>query len=106
MYYVYCLVFLADYHRRYTGFTEDIRQRLRDHNDGCNSATAPFKPWKLKGYIAFDEKFAALAFERYLKTGSGHAFAKKGFGRLSLPAAAGEMPRRRAPERVPSISPL
>ena len=42
-----------------------------------NPSTAPYRPWKLKGYIAFDTKEQALAFERYLKSGSGHAFRKR-----------------------------
>ena len=63
--------------RRYVGFTEDLRQRVIDHNRGCNPSTTSFKPWKLRGYLAFDVKAHALEFERYLKTGSGHAFRKK-----------------------------
>ena len=77
MYYVYCLTPVAKSAARYIGFTEDLKQRIRDHNDGCNPSTAPLKPWRLKGYVAFDDKYMALAFERYLKSGSGHAFAKK-----------------------------
>jgi hypothetical protein len=30
-------------------------------------------------YIAFEDETKALAFERYLKSGSGHAFYKKHF---------------------------
>ena len=77
MYYVYCIESEADSNRRYVGFTADLRQRVIDHNSGCNPSTAPFKPWKLRGYLAFDTKGQALEFERYLKTGSGHAFRKK-----------------------------
>ena len=77
MYYVYCIESEAAANRRYIGFTEDLRQRVLDHNRGCNPSTVPFTPWKLRGYLAFDAKIHALAFERYLKTGSGHAFRKK-----------------------------
>ena len=77
MYYVYCLICVADESRRYIGFTEDLRQRIWDHNHGRNESTSPFRPWSLKGYVAFDSKGAALAFERYLKSGSGHAFRKQ-----------------------------
>jgi hypothetical protein len=38
---------------------------------------AKFKPWRLITSIAFSDDLKALAFERYLKTGSGRAFAKK-----------------------------
>jgi putative endonuclease len=77
VHYVYCLTSIADPSRRYIGYTENLRQRIADHNRGCCPATAPFRPWRVKGYIAFDNKPTALAFERYLKTGSGHAFASK-----------------------------
>lgn len=77
MYYVYCIESEGDADRRYVGFSEDLRQRVLDHNRGCNPSTAPFRPWKLRGYLAFDTKVQALEFERYLKTGSGHAFRKK-----------------------------
>jgi len=39
--------------------------------------TAKFKPWRLVTYVAFSDKAKAVAFERYLKTASGRAFAKK-----------------------------
>ncbi len=76
MYYVYCLVATTDSLRRYVGFTENLRQRVADHNAGCNRSTAGVE-WRLKGYTAFDSKTRALAFERYLKSGSGHAFAAR-----------------------------
>lgn len=38
------------------------------------------KPWRIKFYAAFDQLELATEFERYLKSGSGHAFAKKHFG--------------------------
>jgi putative endonuclease len=42
-----------------------------------SSHTAKYKPWRLVTYIAFADKPKAEAFERYLKSGSGHAFARK-----------------------------
>jgi putative endonuclease len=77
MFYVYCVVRIANPNQRYIGFSENVRQRVLDHNNGCNPSTAPFKPWRLKGYVAFDSEPAARAFERYLKSGSGHAFRNK-----------------------------
>ena len=35
------------------------------------------EPWRLITYIAFSDEAKAIAFERYLKTASGRAFAKK-----------------------------
>lgn len=77
MYYVYMISSCGDPERKYIGFSSDLRTRLRDHNEGRNVSTRPYKPWKLDTYIAFSTKIQALEFERYLKSGSGHAFAKK-----------------------------
>ena len=62
---------------RYVGFTADLRQRLSDHNDGRLPNTKRYRPWALQTYLAFSSKKQALAVESYLKSGSGHAFAKK-----------------------------
>jgi putative endonuclease len=42
-----------------------------------SSRTAKFRQWRLKTYIGFTDEQKALAFERYLMTASGRAFAKK-----------------------------
>ena len=78
-YYVYLLVDVATESHRYTGVTEDLTARLAKHNAGEVPHTAPFRPWKLEVYIAFETKEKATAFEAYLKTGSGHAFANRHF---------------------------
>jgi predicted GIY-YIG superfamily endonuclease len=67
----------ADPDRHYVGFTEDLKQRMVDHNAGRNVSTAPFRPWRVVTYTAFANRDRALAYERYLKGGSGHAFAKR-----------------------------
>ncbi len=61
----------------YIGITSDLEKRLIVHNRGGSVHTSNFKPWKLITSLAFSEDSKALAFERYLKTGSGRAFAKK-----------------------------
>ena len=61
----------------YTGATEEIRERLEKHNSGDVPHTSKYRPWRLKTYIAFSDAKQAWAFERYLKTASGRAFAKK-----------------------------
>jgi putative endonuclease len=77
MIYVYILESTEFRGRHYTGMTEDLRARLKRHNAGEVNHTAKFKPWKLQTYVAFDDQSRAVAFERYLKTASGRAFAKK-----------------------------
>ena len=77
MRYVYILHSEADPDRFYTGVTGDLRIRLAKHNAGDVPHTSKYRPWRLKTYIAFSDETNALAFERYLKTASGRAFAKK-----------------------------
>lgn len=77
MYYVYCLRSERVASFRYVGFSADLSQRILDHNRGCNPSTIAYLPLRLEGYAAFRAKEQALAFERYLKSGSGHAFARK-----------------------------
>jgi putative endonuclease len=77
VYYVYLIESLSANGRRYVGMTTDLKQRLREHNQGKSSHTTKFSPWKLITYFAFTDRARAGAFERYLKSGSGHAFAGK-----------------------------
>jgi len=77
MYYVYLITSIDDPSHRYIGFSENLKTRLKDHNDGKNTSTRPYKPWKLETYLGFSTKKQALAFEAYLKSGSGYAFAKR-----------------------------
>jgi len=61
----------------YVGVTSDIKRRLAEHNAGSSPHTSKYLPWKLVTYVAFSDARKAETFERYLKSGSGHAFAKK-----------------------------
>ena len=61
----------------YHGHSADLKQRLADHNGGHCPHTAKFRPWKVKFYGAFETLERAQRFERYLKSGSGHAFAQR-----------------------------
>ncbi|HEX8226111.1 MAG TPA: GIY-YIG nuclease family protein [Allosphingosinicella sp.] len=64
---------------RYVGCTKDLKQRLEQHNAGQSPHTRKFIPWRLVAYIAFPTEAQAVAFEKYLKQGSGHAFAQRHF---------------------------
>jgi putative endonuclease len=75
--YVYILRALNHHERFYIGCTEDLKQRLAKHNNGEVPHTSKYKPWEIKTAIAFRDREQAIAFERYLKTASGRAFAKK-----------------------------
>jgi len=74
--YVYILQSLADAKHFYTGVTDDLKARLSKHNAGGVTHTAKHRPWRIKSYVAFADDSRALAFEKYLKSGSGRAFAK------------------------------
>ncbi|KAF0184660.1 MAG: GIY-YIG nuclease family protein [Hyphomonadaceae bacterium] len=77
MKYVYILQSLTDEDRFYVGQTDDLNERLGRHNAGSVTHTSKFGPWRIKTFVAFSDQAQALAFERYLKTASGRAFAKK-----------------------------
>ena len=76
-YYVYILQSETDQKRFYTGYTEDLDSRLKTHNSGGCDHTLKYKPWRVKTAIAFHDRQKALNFEKYLKSPSGRAFAKK-----------------------------
>jgi putative endonuclease len=76
MKYVYILRSLAGDEHFYTGITDDVEARLAKHNAGAVTHTAKYRPWGIKSYVAFADEARAFAFEKYLKSGSGRAFAK------------------------------
>ena len=77
MHYVYILQSGVDEDRFYTGLTDNLRERLQNHNAGRVRDTAKWKPWRLKSYIALSDRMRAAEFERYLKSASGRAFVRK-----------------------------
>jgi predicted GIY-YIG superfamily endonuclease len=79
MHYVYLLKSEPYPKQQYVGLTRDLRKRLRDHNHGHSPHTSKFCPWILVAYFAFAHEKNAIAFERYLKSGSGRAFIKRHF---------------------------
>ena len=79
MHYAYILRSLSDPSQRYIGSTSDLRARLTKHNSGQVPHTSKFMPWKVETYFAFETLSKAQTFERYLKCGSGHAFAARHF---------------------------
>ncbi len=76
-FYVYILQSEAAPHCFYVGFTEKLQARLKTHNSGQVPHTAKFLPWRIKTAVAFTDRQRAVEFERYLKSASGRAFAKK-----------------------------
>ena len=76
MHYAYILL-SSKSHIFYFGSTNDLQARLTLHNTGEVTSTRPHVPWRLVWYGGFGTEMEAKDFERYLKSGSGKAFAYK-----------------------------
>jgi predicted GIY-YIG superfamily endonuclease len=79
MTFVYMLQSEADKSRYYVGISNNPVRRLEEHNSGNSIHTNKYRPWKLTITIGFADPAKAAEFERYLKSGSGRAFAKRHF---------------------------
>ena len=75
--YVYVLRSIPFPNQTYIGYTTNFTSRLRVHNSGQSHHTSKYCPWSLETVIRFKSRATALAFERYLKSHSGKAFASK-----------------------------
>ncbi|MBU0716075.1 MAG: GIY-YIG nuclease family protein [Verrucomicrobia bacterium] len=76
-FFVYILRSLRQSDKVYVGFTTNIQRRLDEHNAGTQTYFHRYAPWKLITYVVFHDRTTALAFEQYLKSPSGKAFAVK-----------------------------
>lgn len=76
---VYLLRSERDPSRVYVGLTSDLATRLETHNSGGSTHTATGRPWRVLVAVEFRDERTAVAFERYLKSGSGRAFALRHF---------------------------
>jgi putative endonuclease len=77
MKYVYLLRSLSRPQETYIGLTDDLQRRLDEHNGGKSPHTSKNTPWRIEVAVRFADESKATDFERYLKSGSGHAFAKR-----------------------------
>ena len=75
MFYVYLLE-STKYKQVYIGSTNDLRRRLREHNDGVEISTRRYKPWRLVSYEACQSEQDAREREKRLKS---HGNANKEF---------------------------
>jgi len=72
-------VLTNEHGRSYVGVTSNVEQRVETHNRGASAHTARHRPWRLAVAIELRSEEIALRFERYLKSGSGRAFARRHF---------------------------
>ncbi|MCC5850680.1 MAG: GIY-YIG nuclease family protein [Verrucomicrobia bacterium] len=77
MYYVYRMRSVEDPEKEYIGTTSNVKGKLAQHNRGKIEETNAHKPWVVTFYAAFPHRSKAKSFSHYLKTESGHAFARK-----------------------------
>lgn len=74
-YYVYILELNNGKH--YVGCTVNLQERHARHAKGYVHSTKLYLPIKLVWCCSFPDRYKAYDFERYLKSGSGRAFAYK-----------------------------
>lgn len=76
MHYIYILRSIKD-GKYYTGFSSDLRSRLKDHDVGNVQSTKNRRPLELIYYEAYKEKTQALKREKFLKTTKGKLQLRK-----------------------------
>lgn len=76
MFFVYILK-SENNHKYYTGQTDDIDRRLREHNSGKGNYSSRYAPWKLVYSEQYGTRELALRRERYLKSAAGRKWIKK-----------------------------
>jgi predicted GIY-YIG superfamily endonuclease len=77
MHYVYLIESVHNRSQHYVGQTRDLKARISEHNSGKSVHTERYRPWHLVCYVGFAEERKAIAFERYLKSGSGKTFLRR-----------------------------
>lgn len=75
MYYTYILRSRKS-GRFYTGYTNDLRKRFKEHNDGKSAYTKTRGPYELIYYEACLDEEDAKSREKYLKSGKGKRYIK------------------------------
>ena len=73
MYYVYFLKSLKNMKNKnfYTGYTNDLRKRLKEHNEGKVFSTRSWRPFRVIYYEGYLDEDDAKRREKYLKSGMG-----------------------------------
>lgn len=92
--YVYALANLIN-DEIYVGISQNVEQRLLQHNRGTNRYTKPFRPWRVFFTESFSSYSQARKSEKYLKTAAGKKFLRN----ILRSSGAGSLSGKR---RVPS----
>ena len=70
------VLFSENYGKHYVGFTSNLIERMRSHNELGDDWTKSYRPWKMIYYKAFYTKKEAMEYEKWLKSGVGREFIK------------------------------
>ena len=74
MYYVYVL-YSATYNKIYVGYTHDLADRLKSHNElATKGYTIRYRPWVIAFQEEFNTKVDALRREKALKSSRGRVY--------------------------------
>jgi putative endonuclease len=76
MHFIYVLRSLKD-GRLYTGYTQNLLERLREYNEGEVTSTRHRRPFEIVYYEASRNQRDALHREKYLKTSYGKRYIKE-----------------------------
>ncbi len=60
----------------YVGQTNHLEKRFKQHNEGMEKTTRPYRPFKIIHTEQFPDRIAARIKEKYLKSGIGKEFLK------------------------------
>jgi len=77
MYYVYFLQSIKDPSRFYTGYTTDLKTRVKYHNEKANKFSRVFAPWKVVWYCAFSDIQKAKENEKAVSVADWESVSKK-----------------------------
>ena len=75
MYYVYVIESLKD-NKFYTGFTDNLKRRIKEHNNKEEPSTKSRAPFKLIYFEGCLSKEDAITREKNLKSGTGKRYLK------------------------------
>ena len=76
MKFIVYILFSEKFNKHYTGFTSNLEERMKSHNELGNDWTSKYRPWKLVYTKEFETKKEAGVYEKWLKTGVGRDFVK------------------------------
>jgi putative endonuclease len=75
MYYTY-VIRSKNRNYNYVGITDDPIRRIKEHNQGYNKTTKPYKPFRTITIEEYPNRVEARKREKYLKSGFGKEYIR------------------------------